>query len=86
MEKPIERNLSNAKEIEILSLKAQIPIGIMLQHRARPSALKLKNILSQDFQKMENYLQLKFISHGGENNLTMINLEGELSVEMEVVY
>ena len=52
MEKPIERNLSNAKEIEILSLKAQIPIGIMLQHRARPSALKLKNILSQDFQKI----------------------------------
>lgn len=52
MEKPIERNLSNAKEIEILSLKAQIPIGIMLQHRARPSVLKLKNILSQDFQKI----------------------------------
>ena len=52
MEKPIERNLSNAKEIEILSLKAQIPIGIMLQHRARPSAIKWKQILSEDFQKI----------------------------------
>ena len=85
MEKPIERNLSNAKEIEIL-IKSSIPIGIMLQHRARPSALKLKNILSQSFQKGGKLSAVEIYIPWWRDNLTMINLEGELTVEMEVVY
>lgn len=45
MEKPIERTLAAAIELCELCEASQVPLGIMLQHRARPSANALQNIV-----------------------------------------
>lgn len=44
MEKPIERTLANAQEI--VDICADIPLGIVLQHRVRPSAKALHELLA----------------------------------------
>ncbi|SMX31583.1 Gfo/Idh/MocA family protein [Actibacterium lipolyticum] len=43
MEKPIERTFANAQEL--VEICADIPLGIMLQHRVRPSAKALRELL-----------------------------------------
>lgn len=47
MEKPIERTLQSAIELCDICTLAQIPLGIMLQHRARPSARALAELVQQ---------------------------------------
>ena len=54
MEKPIERTLKASNEIEKLSIEKNIKIAIMLQHRARPSAIALKKkIKKEDFGPLQ---------------------------------
>lgn len=43
MEKPIERDLAAAREIVALCRDAKLPLGIVLQHRARAASLALKD-------------------------------------------
>lgn len=45
MEKPVERTLGNATALVDLCDDLNVPLGIMLQHRARPAAQKLKQNL-----------------------------------------
>lgn len=47
MEKPIERTLDNAISLSELCEKNGIPLGIMLQHRARPSAKALHDTINK---------------------------------------
>lgn len=47
MEKPVERSGRAAKQIVDMFSTASVPLGIMLQHRARPSAAELKSKLAQ---------------------------------------
>lgn len=47
MEKPIERTLDAAIKLSELCEKNSIPLGIMLQHRARPSAKALHDIIKE---------------------------------------
>lgn len=46
MEKPVERTLAAAEELVIICEKHKVPLGIMLQHRVRPSATALMELLS----------------------------------------
>ncbi len=46
MEKPIERTLAAATELCEICEASDVPLGIMLQHRARPSAQALQQIVS----------------------------------------
>lgn len=48
MEKPVERSLKAAVGLCELCETYDVPLGIMLQHRARPSAAALQNIISND--------------------------------------
>ena len=48
MEKPVERTLDAAVDIVATCERAGVPLGIVLQHRARPSALALKRILADN--------------------------------------
>ncbi|MEO1103331.1 MAG: Gfo/Idh/MocA family oxidoreductase, partial [Pseudomonadota bacterium] len=48
MEKPIERTLDAAQAIVGTCAQAGVPLGIVLQHRMRPSALELKRVLEAD--------------------------------------
>lgn len=45
MEKPVERTLGAATELCEISEAANVKLGIVLQHRARPSALKMRELL-----------------------------------------
>lgn len=45
MEKPIERTLAAATELVRQCEKADVPLGIMLQHRARPVVADLRQVL-----------------------------------------
>ena len=58
----------------------------MLQHRARPSALKLKNILSQDFQKIGKLSAVEIYIPWWREQSYYDQPGRELTVEMEVVY
>ena len=49
MEKPVERTLAAAEELCEICEGAGVPLGIMLQHRARPSALALAGRVGPDF-------------------------------------
>ncbi|MEM9522470.1 MAG: Gfo/Idh/MocA family oxidoreductase [Pseudomonadota bacterium] len=46
MEKPVERSLSIAQRVVDLCDIASVPLGIMLQHRMRPAALRMRKLLS----------------------------------------
>ncbi len=48
MEKPIERSLGAACSLCELCEAQNVPLGIMLQHRARPSAQALRKIVKED--------------------------------------
>ncbi|MBX2837619.1 MAG: Gfo/Idh/MocA family oxidoreductase [Gammaproteobacteria bacterium] len=48
MEKPIERSLASARQLVEACQSANLPLGIMLQHRARPSATLLKRKLNEE--------------------------------------
>lgn len=45
MEKPIERNLKAATYIVEICEKASVPLGLVLQHRAREASLALKSVI-----------------------------------------
>lgn len=45
MEKPIERNLQEATRIVALCEAARVPLGIVLQHRARAASIALKQAI-----------------------------------------
>lgn len=45
MEKPVERDLKRAAELVELCEAANLPLGIVLQHRARPIVAELKQLL-----------------------------------------
>lgn len=45
MEKPVERSLNAARTIVETCEQADVPLGIMLQHRARPSAMALQSLM-----------------------------------------
>lgn len=45
MEKPVERTLANAKALVAQCENANIPLGIVLQHRARPVVAELRDIM-----------------------------------------
>jgi UDP-N-acetyl-2-amino-2-deoxyglucuronate dehydrogenase len=45
MEKPIERTLAAARDLVTLCEEARVPLGIVLQHRARPIVAELRNQL-----------------------------------------
>lgn len=45
MEKPVERSLRNARQIVDICEKANVTLGIVLQHRFRAGASKLSNLL-----------------------------------------
>jgi len=47
MEKPVERTLNAAKQLCETCETAAVPLGIVLQHRLRPSATKLREVLAQ---------------------------------------
>lgn len=47
MEKPVERNLQAATELVDLCEAANVPLGIMFQHRARPSAQAMRRLLER---------------------------------------
>lgn len=49
MEKPVERTLDAATKLCSICEEADVPLGIMLQHRARPSALALYNRIDNNF-------------------------------------
>lgn len=44
MEKPVERSLAAARALVELCEAAGVPLGIVLQHRARPAAMKLNEL------------------------------------------
>lgn len=46
LEKPIERTLDVAREIVELCEKAEIPLGMVLQHRLRPASLKMRELIA----------------------------------------
>jgi len=46
MEKPVERNLQNARELVDICAQHRVPLGIMLQHRARPIVQQLHHLLN----------------------------------------
>ncbi len=48
MEKPVERTVAAAEELCRICEDAGVPLGITLQHRARPSALDLRNLLAEN--------------------------------------
>lgn len=45
MEKPVERNLQNARDLVGIFAKHDVPLGIMLQHRVRPVVDQLRRLL-----------------------------------------
>ncbi|MEO1746213.1 MAG: Gfo/Idh/MocA family oxidoreductase [Pseudomonadota bacterium] len=45
MEKPVERTLAAATQIVEICEQADVPLGIMFQHRARPSAQAMRDLL-----------------------------------------
>ncbi|MEM6713362.1 MAG: Gfo/Idh/MocA family oxidoreductase, partial [Pseudomonadota bacterium] len=45
MEKPVERTLENAAELVELCESLDVPLGIVLQHRARPAAMNLRDAM-----------------------------------------
>lgn len=45
MEKPVERGLTRARELVELCEDRNIPLGIVFQHRKRPAAIQLKEML-----------------------------------------
>jgi len=47
MEKPIERSLAAATELCEICESNNVPLGIMLQHRARPSAHALRKLVDE---------------------------------------
>lgn len=47
MEKPVERNFENALDLVETCEKLNVPLGIMLQHRARPAAIALRDRMEQ---------------------------------------
>ena len=47
MEKPVERSLGAAQHLVDLCHGAGVPLGIVLQHRVRPSAQRLHSLLEQ---------------------------------------
>lgn len=47
MEKPIERDLAAARHIVALCEAARVPLGVMLQHRARATSRKLKAMIEE---------------------------------------
>lgn len=47
MEKPVERSLQAARAIVETFDAANVPLGIVFQHRVRPSVLKLKEVLAE---------------------------------------
>lgn len=46
MEKPIERSLKSAQEIVTVCEDAGVALGIVFQHRFRPSALRLRDLIA----------------------------------------
>jgi len=48
MEKPVERTLAAAQELTQICERAGVPLGIVLQHRVRPSAQALHNLLADN--------------------------------------
>ncbi|MEL6678813.1 MAG: Gfo/Idh/MocA family oxidoreductase [Pseudomonadota bacterium] len=48
MEKPVERTLAAARALCEISEAAGVPLGVVLQHRARPSARALGDLVAQD--------------------------------------
>ncbi|MEL6125951.1 MAG: Gfo/Idh/MocA family oxidoreductase [Pseudomonadota bacterium] len=48
MEKPVERTLAAATELCEICEAAGVPLGIVLQHRARPSAQTLRDLVEED--------------------------------------
>ena len=47
MEKPVERTAQAARQLVDLFAEHDLPLGIVLQHRARASALQLANLLAE---------------------------------------
>ncbi len=47
MEKPVERTLDAARELVKICADKGVPLGIVLQHRVRPSAQKLRTLLAE---------------------------------------
>ncbi len=47
MEKPVERSLENATELVELCESLNVPLGIVLQHRARPAAAALHEAMEE---------------------------------------
>jgi len=45
MEKPVERNLQNARDLVAICAQHHVPLGIMLQHRVRPVVDQLRRLL-----------------------------------------
>lgn len=48
MEKPIERSYDAARQIVETFRAANVPLGVVLQHRARPAARQLMKLLAED--------------------------------------
>ncbi|MEO1701334.1 MAG: Gfo/Idh/MocA family oxidoreductase [Pseudomonadota bacterium] len=47
MEKPVERTLAAARQLVIACEDVHVPLGIMFQHRARPSAQAMRDMLEK---------------------------------------
>jgi predicted dehydrogenase len=47
MEKPVERSLAAATELVEICERAGVQLGIMFQHRARPSAVQMRAIMAE---------------------------------------
>lgn len=47
MEKPVERTVEAALELCEICEKNEVSLGVMLQHRARPSAIKMRELLAE---------------------------------------
>lgn len=47
MEKPVERTLSAAEELVGMMERANLPLGIVLQHRMKPASRKLAELLAE---------------------------------------
>ncbi|MEM1376452.1 MAG: Gfo/Idh/MocA family oxidoreductase [Pseudomonadota bacterium] len=47
MEKPVERTLAAATQIVEMCERADVPLGIMFQHRARPSARAMRALIAE---------------------------------------
>lgn len=47
MEKPVERDFAAARDLVSLCAAKGVPLGIVLQHRVRPSALRLRALLGE---------------------------------------